>query len=260
MNGLRPNRLTVLAVALVVATPALSCRQAGRQFDPKGVHRPSIDNNPTRAGLRRDSAAPKLVSFPTPDKGLIYANEYGQGDHGVVLAHGGRFNKESWDLQPQALARAGLRILAIDFRGYGRSKGPSQARNGYYFDILGAVRYLRETAANAVSVVGGSFGGGAAARASVEAKPGEIDRLVLLAHSSIEQPEGMKGRKLFITAREDFSGNGVLRLPRIREQYEKTPEPKKLIILDGSAHAQHIFGTEQGERLMQEILHFLSEP
>ncbi|MCH8253557.1 MAG: hypothetical protein IID36_14005, partial [Planctomycetes bacterium] len=50
------------------------------------------------------------------------------------------------------------------------------------------------------------------------------------------------------------------RLPSIREQYEKAPDPKKLVILDGTAHAQHIFKTEQGKRLLQEIQRFLSEP
>jgi hypothetical protein len=61
--------------------------------------------------------------------------------------------------------------------------------------------------------------------------------------------------------RDDFSGdNKIPRLPRIREQYERTPGPKELVILDGSAHAQLIFETEQGERLMREMLRFLSEP
>jgi hypothetical protein len=32
------------------------------------------------------------------------------------------------------------------------------------------------------------------------------------------------------------------------------------VILEGSAHAQYIFGTDQGERLMRKILRFLSEP
>jgi len=36
--------------------------------------------------------------------------------------------------------------------------------------------------------------------------------------------------------------------------------PKELIILDGSAHAQFLFDTDQGEHLMREILRFLSEP
>jgi hypothetical protein len=55
-------------------------------------------------------------------------------------------------------------------------------------------------------------------------------------------------------------GDGGRRLPGIEKQYEKATEPKRLIILDGSAHAQFIFQTDQGDRLMREILRFLSEP
>jgi hypothetical protein len=36
------------------------------------------------------------------------------------------------------------------------------------------------------------------------------------------------------------------------------PHPKELIILDGSAHAQFMFETEQAGRVMLEILRFLS--
>jgi hypothetical protein len=39
---------------------------------------------------------------------------------------------------------------------------------------------------------------------------------------------------------------------------EKALKPKKLIILDGSAHAQFLFQTGQGELVMREILRFLS--
>jgi len=54
--------------------------------------------------------------------------------------------------------------------------------------------------------------------------------------------------------------DGDLRLPHIRANYEKAEEPKKLVVLDGSAHAQFLFATDQGERVMREILNFLSEP
>lgn len=204
---------------------------------------------------------PEQVSFPTLDGGLIYANLYGKGNRGVVLAHGGQFNKESWEKQARVLLRAGFRVLAIDFRGYGQSKGPGQARPisaPLHFDVLAAVRYLRKTGAKTVSVVGASMGGGAAADASIEA-PGEIDRIVLLAGWGDGPPEKLKGRKLFIVARDDANSAGP-RLPKIREQYEKAPDPKELVILDGSAHAQFLFQTDQGERLMREILRFLSEP
>lgn len=205
---------------------------------------------------------PASVSFPTRDGGLIHADLYGDGERGVVLAPGGRFNKESWAEQARVLAKAGFRVLAIDFRGRGRSRGGTQTREeGVRLDVLAALRYLRDTGAKTVSVVGASFGGWAAAEASAGAEPGEIDRLILLAHSPVERPELMKGRKLFILSRDDSSGeNKVPRLPRIRDQYERAPGPKELVILDGSAHAQFIFETEQGERLMREILRFLSVP
>ena len=125
--------------------------------------------------------------------------------------------------------------------------------------VLAAVRYLHDNGAKTVSVVGASFGGWAAALAAVEATHGEIDRIVLLAASPIDEPERITGRKLFITTRDDFSGDGVLRLPEIRDQYERAPNPKRLVILEGSAHAQYIFDTDQGGRLMREILDFLSD-
>ncbi len=210
-------------------------------------------------------AGPARVALPTQDEGLVYADVYGDDERGLVLAHGGRFTKESWARQAKAFEAAGFRVVVIDFRGRGQSRGGPQwnARSapneGVHFDVLAAVRYLHRSGAKTVSVVGASFGGWAAAQAAVEAAPGEIARLVLLA-ATVDEPERLTGRTLFITTREDFSGGGVLRLPEIRAQYERAPEPKELVILEGSAHAQFVFATDQGDRLMREILRFLSEP
>jgi len=205
-------------------------------------------------------AAHETVSFPTQDGGLIYADVYGQGDRGLVLAHGGRFNKESWEKQAPVFAAAGFHVLAIDFRGFGQSRGPRQSdplTAPLQFDVLSAVRYLRKAGAKTVSVVGGSMGGDAAADASIASEPGEIDRLVLLAASPSGPAERLKSATLFIVARDDASGDGP-RLPGIRAQFDRAPKPKDLIILDGSAHAQFLVETDQGERVMREILQFLS--
>jgi hypothetical protein len=48
------------------------------------------------------------------------------------------------------------------------------------------------------------------------------------------------------------------RLPRIRVWFDEAPQPKELIVLDGSAHAQFLFQTDQAERVMKEVLRFLS--
>ena len=155
----------------------------------------------------------------------------------------------------------GFRVLAFDFRGYGQSKGPGQSdifTAPLHLDVLAAVNYLKKTGAKTVSAVGGSLGGGAAADASIKA-PGEIDRLVLLGATPNGSPEKLTIRKLFIMTRNDTSGDGP-RLPNLRAVYAKAPEPKELIILEGDAHAQFIFGTDQGERTMREILRFLTAP
>lgn len=197
--------------------------------------------------LAAAAMAQKTVSFPTEDNGVIFADVYGGGDRAVVLAHGGPFNKESWEKQARTLAEAGFRVLALDFRGYGKSKGPGDAQPmdaPLHLDVLAAVRYLRTNGAKTVSIVGGSMGGGAAADACISSKPGEIDRVVLLGAHPNSPAEKLKCPSLFIVARDDTSGDGP-RLPRIRSDYEKAPEPKQLIILEGSAHAQYLFQTDQ---------------
>jgi pimeloyl-ACP methyl ester carboxylesterase len=210
--------------------------------------------------LSADAAAQKTVSFPTEDGGVVYADVYGGGDRAVVLAHGGQFNKESWAKQARRLVAAGFQVLALDFRGYGKSRGPGDTDPEdapLHMDVLAAVRYLRKTGVKSVSIVGGSMGGGAAGDASIASQPGDIDRVVFLGSAPNDPASKLKSSSLFIVARDDASEDGP-RLPGIRAQYEKAPQPKELIILEGSAHAQFLFQTDQAERVMREIVRFLS--
>lgn len=208
------------------------------------------------------SDTPEAVSFSTQDDGTIYANTYGKGKHGVVLAHGGRFNKESWAKQAKELADAGFFVLAFDFRGYGKSTGPGQAdvfTAPLYLDVLAAVEYLRKNGATKVSLVGGSLGGGAAADAVTKAKPGEIARLVTLGGLTGNlPPEKINVPLLVITTRNDANAAG-LRLPNIQSAFDKVPAKKELVILEGSAHAQFMFDTDQSEKIMKMIVKFLKK-
>jgi len=216
------------------------------------------------AALAAGAREPREVSFPTDDGGVVFADAYGEGERAVVLAHGARFDKESWSKQARALEAEGFRVVALDFRGYGQSKGPGDAEPmsaplGH--DVLAAVRWLKANGAKHVYAVGASMGGGGVAGA-VALAPGEIERMVFLASWPERGAAAAKlqGRKLFITARDDRDGTGALRLPRIRAAFERAPEPKRLVLLDGSAHAQFLFDTDQGDRLLREIEKFLAEP
>jgi len=206
----------------------------------------------------------RLVTFPLQGKPVeIQADLYGSGTRGVVLAHGGRFHKESWKKQAQALADAGFLVLAVRFRGDAFNPDGSPDSSGSTADnaadVLAAVSYLHRSGAKTVSAVGASLGGDAVGEADAQSKPGNIARIVLLGSSGGDHPEKLSGRKLFIVARDDRSGSG-LRLPEISSNYERAPQPKKLVILEGSAHAQYLFDTDQGPRLLSEVLRFLSAP
>jgi pimeloyl-ACP methyl ester carboxylesterase len=240
---------TILGVWLILACGCASPAMAA-------------SNSPKALRTETFIGTPRHISFPTDDDGLIFADLYGIGSRGVVLAHGGRFNKENWENQARQLASSGFQVLAFDFRGYGQSRGPGQAQPmnaPLHLDVLAAVRYLHSKGAKTVSVVGGSMGGSAAGDASIASEPGMIDRLVLLGAAPNGPAEKLKSPVLFIVARDDANSAGP-RLPGIRAQYEKAPGPKELIVLDGSAHAQYLFQTDQGERVMREIVRFLSAP
>jgi pimeloyl-ACP methyl ester carboxylesterase len=219
----------------------------------------------TSCGSAADAPAPRVVesravTFPSADGGVVSADLYGEGAHAVVLAHGGRYDRSSWAREAREFAGAGLRVLAIDFRGRGASRGPAPSDDPYAgleFDVLGAVDWLRAQGAQRVSIVGGSMGGTAAARALVEDGGRAIDDVVLLAHGPIGAGPKLAGRKLFVVARDDAYGSGSLRLPGIRAEFEAAPEPKQWLELDGAEHAQALFEGPQGPALRAAILEFL---
>ncbi len=196
-------------------------------------------------------AQPRLVTLDTADGGRIQAFLYAGGDRGVVLGHGAVFNKESWGPQAERLAAAGYTVLAIDFRGYGESVGGADGR-ALYQDVLGGVRFLKSRGLTSVSVIGGSMGGGAAAAAATRAEAGEIDKLILLSGVPIGGIERIKSAATLFVVSE---GEGMA--PQVEDQYERAPQPKRLELLPGAAHAQHIFKTDQAEPLMRLILEFL---
>jgi dienelactone hydrolase len=205
--------------------------------------------------------AQQTITIPLPDgHSQIQADLYGSGPRGIVLAHGGRFGKESWAPQAQILAAKGFTVLAIQFRGDKKNPDGSTSAEGAYpdnaVDVLAAVRYLHLKGLRSVSAIGGSLGGDAVGDADAAA-PGEFDRVVFLGSEGGSQPEKLTGRKLYLVARDDTSGDGK-RLPGIKANFARAPQPKKLVIVDGSAHAQYLFGTPEGERVMNEILQFVS--
>ena len=71
------------------------------------------------------------------------------------------------------------------------------------------------------------MGGGAAGDASIEAKPGEIDRLVFLGSGGSDKPRANEGTEAVFDARDDLGPSDIPRLPKVRDRYDKTQARKK---------------------------------
>jgi len=193
------------------------------------------------------------VSFITNDNATIYANYQQRGSHAVLLAHGAIFNKESWGEFEKKLLAENFTVLAIDFRGYNKSTQGDKAQ-ALYEDVLAGVRYLRkQSGISKVTVLGASMGAIAAAKASVYSEANEVDQFILLSPSRIYKPKNLKGEVLFIASKEE-------RLTKVlKSSFIKAAEPKALELIDGKAHAQHIFKTSKAEQLTSIILNFLKK-
>ena len=190
------------------------------------------------------------VSFSASDGGKIHANLYGSGDHAVVLAHGGVFNKESWHSLATAISKQKMQALAIDFRGYGKSQAGTSGR-ALHLDLLAAVEFLKAAGVERISMLGGSMGGAAAATAAAEID--DLNKLILLAPAKVESPKKLKGDKLFIASMGDRFRSSM------EVAFRKAKLPKKIILYDGNAHAQHLFKTDHEAPLRDAILAFLNE-
>lgn len=195
----------------------------------------------------------EVIHYSTNDNATIYADFHKRGSHAILLAHGAIFNKQSWGQFEQQLLDKNYTVLAIDFRGYGQSTHGEQSR-ALYQDILGGVQFLQiQSGIKAITVLGASMGGAAAAKASVYAKPQSIKQLILLSPASVYQPGKLKGELLFIASEDESLAKGL------KEAYNKAPEPKTFKLIPGSGHAQHIFKTSQAGALTAIILNFLQE-
>jgi len=98
----------------------------------------------------------------TRDNNKLYVKDWGTG-RPVILIHGWPLSADSWDETAMAIADAGMRAIAYDRRGFGRSDQPW---GGYDYDTLAddLAAVIESTGATNAAIVGFSMGGGEVAR------------------------------------------------------------------------------------------------
>jgi len=133
--------------------------------------------------------------FVANDGTELFYKDWGTG-RPVVFLHGWPLNADMWDYQMVPLVRAGLRTVAYDRRGFGRSDQPGEP---FTYDTLAddLAALLEELDLSEVTLVGFSMGGGEVARYLSRHGTGRIARVMLVASvvpyllKSADNPDGV---------------------------------------------------------------------
>jgi pimeloyl-ACP methyl ester carboxylesterase len=151
----------------------------------------------------------------------IALNVKDSGGHGrpVILIHGWPLSSDAWQDQMPALVAAGLRVIAYDRRGFGRSEKPDA---GYNYDTLSddLAGLIEHNDLRNVTLVGFSMGGGEVARYVARHGP---DRLHSVVFASAVPPFLMKG---------DDNPDGPL-TPEQAQEFERNLRADRQAFFDG---------------------------
>lgn len=157
---------------------------------------------------------------------------WGDGNRGVVLSHGAVYDAASWSTQAEKIASAGATVLAVE---------DTSAES-----IQAAVDYLKDKRdVQSVSLVGASAGSAGVLDVGRQS-PGDVAQIILL--SGTGDVSGLGDFPKLFTASE---GEGLAE--QVRQMAEEAPGKAEALIVGGDAHAQAIFDSPSGERLLKAI-------
>jgi len=177
----------------------------------------------------------------TGDGVRLYAAEAGAGMAGVVLAHESGQSLCNWLRYAEALVDRGTRVLAIDFRAYGRSERPEDEEQVLELgnDLAAAAAYLRDRGTEKVFLMGGSLGGAAVVQNGSRL---DVDGIVSLSGTrffagyGVNDPDAvheMKAAFLLVSSRDD----GNVPVEEARSVFASSgSSDKRLELRDGSTH------------------------
>jgi len=146
----------------------------------------------TEASTAKALQAPFIV---TRDGASLFYKDWGKGKP-VVFVHSWALNSDMWQYQMIHLADQGLRCVAYDSRGHGRSSDPGQ---GYNYDTLAddLAAVIERLDLREVTLVGHSMGGGEIIRYLSRHGAKRITRVALVSPSlpfimkTADNPDGV---------------------------------------------------------------------
>jgi len=165
-------------------------------------------------GAKTEAATAQALRTPfivTRDGASLFYKDWGKGKP-IVFVHSWALNSDMWQYQMIHLAGQGLRCVAYDSRGHGRSSDPGQ---GYDYDTLAddLAAVIERLNLREVTLVGHSMGGGEVVRYLSRHGAKRIAHAVLVAPSTPfilkteDNPDGVDKRvfeRLRATWSKDF--------------------------------------------------------
>jgi pimeloyl-ACP methyl ester carboxylesterase len=268
---------TALTAFVVVATLLASCSN-GEGSSPPTTQTSETETaaTTTAATTEGERADYQALRFRAEDGVELVGRLWGEGDVGVILAHGFSQGEaqDNWLPFPAVLAERGYLALTFNFRGFcdtslgseGCSEGDLDLKNNWR-DAVAAVALLEERGAKKIFLIGASMGGLAVLRAAWT--PGvDVAGVVSLATPQFPfkyytvdtqsqaddvTPARLKQidePKLFIAGTDDVQlpGSAPLR-PGIesvrfaadaRRMFAAAEQPKQLALVDSSFHSSFL--------------------
>jgi non-heme chloroperoxidase len=135
-----------------------------------------------RNGKPTSPAPPSFPYIRSGDRVSLFYQDWGAGDQVVVFVHGWPLHSDMWQYQMLFLAGAGVRVIAYDQRGCGRSPDPG---TGYDFDTLAddLASVMEQLGLHKAILVGHSIGAGQIVRYLSRHGSDRVAGIVLLSAS-----------------------------------------------------------------------------
>jgi pimeloyl-ACP methyl ester carboxylesterase len=180
--------------------------------------------------------------------GVVPAIVMGTGEHAVIALHGGSGTDRQFFFSGRGgqmgrrLANAGFLVIAVSWPG----------REGGFGEIDAAIAHARAAGAKKISLMGHSRGGELAANYALAHADGTLDTIIQFASSDDHGLPMLLTKKLFAFNKHDAV---TIWQPAA---FEKSSEPKRIIMLGGSGHTVHALIEEKPD-LPREVIRLLRQ-
>jgi pimeloyl-ACP methyl ester carboxylesterase len=274
-------RLAGLTALLILTA---SCGEEAPTAATQTVDSPSPTEAMTLPPVPGEEDQGKKVAFQAEDGTNLLGRLWGEGEVGVVLAHGFSelTGQDDWLPFPGVLAAHGYHVLTFNFRGFCSNDGCSGRRmelGNNWLDVVAATELLEGRGAKRMFLIGGSMGGIAVFRAAETTV--DVEGIVSISTPQFpsqyypgEPPDNdvtearlqaVLASKLFIAGDGDSQATeaGVIRFAEeAQSMADAAAGDVEVLIVDSAAHSHELVTAAEPPVVVearQAVLQFLAE-